>query len=77
MIRCWQTAGNHSQAWTEYNQSLADQVNALTAAIGKGVTNGSNAAAGQVGEYMTATASGVALANNVPINVVSLLVDGR
>ena len=47
-------------------------MNALTAAIGKGVTNGSNAAAGEVGEYMTATASGVALANNVPINVVSL-----
>ena len=67
------TAGQqHSQAWTEYHQAVADQVNALAAKANVGVTDGSDAAAGQIGEYMTATASGVGLANNVASNIVSL-----
>jgi hypothetical protein len=64
----------HSQAWTEYHQSVADRINALAAKVGAGtgVTDGSDAAAGQIGEYMTATASGIGLANNVASNIVSL-----
>ena len=64
----------HSQAWTEYHQSVADQVNKLAAKVGAGagVTDGSDAAAGQIGEYLTATASGIALTNNAAVNIVSL-----
>jgi hypothetical protein len=62
----------HSQAWTEYHQAVADQINKMAATLGVGVTDGSDAVAGKVGEYMTATASGIALVNNTPINVVSL-----
>ena len=64
----------HSQAWTEYHQAVADQVNALAAKVGAGtgVTDGSNAPAGQIGEYLTATASGIGLTSNVASNIVSL-----
>jgi hypothetical protein len=61
-----------SQSWTEHNQNVADQVNGLLAREGRGVTDGSDAAAGQIGEYLVATASGVALATNVQATVVSL-----
>ena len=60
----------HSQAWTEYHQSVADQINSLAA--NTGVTDGSDAAAGQIGEYLTATAS-VALATSMAVaNIVSI-----
>ena len=62
----------HSQAWTEYHQSVSDQLASIQQSVARGVTDGSDAAAGAPGEYMTATASGVALVNNTPINVVSL-----
>jgi hypothetical protein len=62
----------HSQAWTEYHQSVADQVNALTVTRNQGVVDGSDAAAGQVGEYLTASSSGVALASNTQANVATL-----
>jgi hypothetical protein len=61
-----------SQSWTEHNQNVADQVNGLLAREGRGVTDGSDAAAGQIGEYLVATASGVALATNTQATVVSL-----
>jgi hypothetical protein len=63
-----ETSGQHTQAWSGYFRSMSDALSQ----IGRGVTDGSDAAAGQVGEYMTASASGIALVNNVPINVVSL-----
>jgi hypothetical protein len=62
----------HSQAWTEYHQSVADQVNGMRAAVRTGVTDGSDATAGQIGEYLTATASGIGLTSNVASNIVSL-----
>ena len=37
-----------------------------------GVTDGNDAAAGQVGEYVTASGSGVGLANGTPANVATL-----
>ena len=60
----------HSQAWTEYHQSVADQLASL--ATNNGVTDGNDAAAGQVGEYVTASGSGVGLANGTPANVATL-----
>ena len=62
--------GAHSQVWTDFYQGLADRLLKLNAA--SGVVDGSDAVAGQIGEYMTASASGVGLTNNVPANVVSL-----
>jgi hypothetical protein len=59
----------HSQAWTEYHQSVSDLLTALRA--NSGVTDGSDAAAGQVGEYMTASGS-VPLANNTVTTVATL-----
>ena len=63
-----ETSGQHTQAWSGYFRSMSDALSQ----IGRGVTDGSDAAAGQVGEYLVASATGVALVNNVPINVVSL-----
>jgi hypothetical protein len=59
-----------SQAWTEHNQNIADQVNKLL--VNMGITDGSDAAAGQVGEYLTASGAGVGLANNVLVTVATL-----
>ena len=58
----------HSQPWAEFYQSIADRLNA----VGTGVTDGSDAAAGHVGEYLVASATGVALVSNNVANVVSL-----
>ena len=61
--------GQHSTAWTDFFQNVADRLMAVGT---MGVTDGSDATAGQIGEYLSASASGVALTSNVPINVVSL-----
>ena len=45
---------------------------ATTAFVGKGVTDGSNAAAGDIGEFLTANASSIALTANIQANIVSL-----
>jgi hypothetical protein len=67
--------GFHDFLWANYHQELADQANANAAqlaAIAVGVTDGSDAPAGNVGEYMTASATSVALSNAAVVNVVSL-----
>jgi hypothetical protein len=64
--------GTTTQPWSEYHQSVEDRLVQLQSTIGKGVTDGSNAAAGSVGEYMTASASGVALSTGATVNIVSL-----
>jgi hypothetical protein len=51
--------GQTTQAWTEFFQAISTKLNNLTV----GVTDGSDAAAGDIGEYMTATGS-VTLASN-------------
>ena len=58
-----------SQPWLEYHQGVADKLS--LAQMRKGVTDGSDAAAGDIGEYMSASAS-VPLSNAVAANVVSL-----
>jgi len=60
----------HSQAWTEYHQSVSDAL--ATVQAHAGVTDGSDAAAGQIGEYMTATGGPVALTSGFVANVASL-----
>jgi hypothetical protein len=52
------TGGQHSQAWNAYFQDVADELVGLREQVsdaGRGVTDGSDAAAGQVGEYLTAS----------------------
>ena len=60
----------HSQAWTEHNQQVADTLNDLVSR--RGVTDGSDAAAGTVGEVMTASGSGVALGSGAVTPVIAL-----
>jgi hypothetical protein len=62
----------HTQAWTAHFEAVADRLQAIPAEVKHGVTDGSDAAAGDIGEYMTATSGSVALVNNVPVNVISL-----
>ena len=68
------TGQQHSQAWTEYHQSVADQLASLAATMraNQGVTDGSDATAGQIGEYMTMTGTATGLANNAMTPVASL-----
>jgi hypothetical protein len=46
--------GTHTQAWSQYFRTLADQLNTRLA----GVTDGSDAPAGNLGEYLVITGSG-------------------
>jgi hypothetical protein len=64
--------GNYSQIWTRHQQSVVDRLAALPAEMRKGVTDGSDATAGDIGEYLTATSGSVALTNAALANVVSL-----
>jgi hypothetical protein len=61
-------SGQHSPAWTDFYQGVANRL----AALGTGVRDGSDAAAGQVGEFMTASSGAVTLTNNSVANVVPL-----
>lgn len=58
----------HTQAWADYHQSVADAL----AAVDTGVTDGSDAAAGQIGEYLSASLGSVSLGASTPTNVGSL-----
>lgn len=65
----------HSQAWTEYNQAVADRLadnTAAIAAIKTGVTDGSSAAAGQIGEFLTASGGATPLTTATPADIVTL-----
>ena len=65
----------HSQAWTEYHQSVADRLAANATALAKagtGVVDGSNAAAGQIGEYLSASSGSVSLSNGTTTDIVTL-----
>ena len=69
------TGQRHSQAWTEYHQALTDQTAANTAALAAkaGVTDGSDATAGQIGEYLTASSSGTITPSTGDINNIATL----
>jgi hypothetical protein len=59
--------GQHSQAWAAYFQDVADWITRAH----EGVTDGSNAEPGHVGEYLT-TSSSIALASATPANAAVL-----
>ena len=61
----------HSQAWTEHNQQIADLLNSLVVSS-RAVTDGSEAAAGTVGEVLTASASSVALGSGAVTTVTTV-----
>jgi len=63
--------GQQTHAWTAYHQRVADALAAMPELLRKGVTDGSDAAAGDIGEYLTASAS-TPLTNAASANVVSL-----
>jgi hypothetical protein len=62
--------GQHTPAWTDFYQRVADRLAIATS--GAGVTDGSNAAAGQVGEVMTASGGSVGLSSGNVASVASL-----
>jgi hypothetical protein len=62
------TGSQHSFAWTQYHQSVADRLATLQA----GVVDGSDAVAGDIGEYMTASGSGVALATGALATIATI-----
>ena len=66
------TQQQFSQPWAAYNQQVSDLLNQLAATSGVGVTDGSDAQPGQIGEYMTMTGPAIGLVNNVTTPVVSL-----
>ena len=49
--------GETTQPWAEWFQTVSDRLSKLGLNAGAGVTDGSEAAAGQVGEYLTASGS--------------------
>lgn len=57
-----------SQAWTEHNQSMVDRVNDLLF----GVTDGSEAGTGMVGEELRGDAANVALTSGVGLSICSI-----
>ena len=61
------SAQEHTQAWSDYHDQTANALNALVANVG--VTDGSDATAGQVGEYLTASGGPVTLTTNATANV--------
>ncbi|HEY2616155.1 MAG TPA: hypothetical protein VGI78_02345 [Acetobacteraceae bacterium] len=61
-----------STAWNQHMVDISNTLASLTARMGVGVTDGSDATAGQIGEYMTATGSGVALATGVLATIATI-----
>lgn len=64
--------GQHTQAWAAFYQNVAVTLAGLPDRLRTGVTDGSDAAAGRIGEYLTATAGPTPVSNNALANVVSL-----
>lgn len=65
------TTGNASDIWEAHFQSLTDTINNMVNTDLKGVTDGSEATAGDVGEYLTETGS-ASLTTNVTVTVATL-----
>jgi hypothetical protein len=58
----------HSTAWADYH----DRVAAALKQLGTGVTDGSDAPAGQVGERLTASGGPIGLTSNAAANIATL-----
>ena len=66
----------HSQAWTEYHQSVADRL--AVSAANRGVTSGAEATAGQVGEFRTVVVTAgtpVSMSSFTAINVATMTLE--
>lgn len=62
-------SGRFSRTWTNY----IDDLNSTVATISVGVVDGSDATAGQIGEYLTASGAGVPLGGSgTPTNVATI-----
>jgi hypothetical protein len=63
-------SGEHSQAWAEHHQKVADAL----ATLGTGVVDGSDAAAGRIGECMSSVIAypGSGISTAIPANVTTL-----
>ena len=66
--------GTHSQAWAGFHEDVATLLNQVRATVvaKTGVTDGSDATAGQVGEYLSASGGPVSLSSGVAHDVVTL-----
>ena len=62
--------GEHTQAWANYHEEMSRQVQTLQAKAG--VTDGSNAKPGQIGEYVTLTSTPVPLSSGVWFDCVTM-----
>jgi hypothetical protein len=60
--------GQHMPAWTDFYQSVANRL----AGLGAGIVDGSDAATGQVGEFVTASGGSVGLSSGNVASVASL-----
>jgi hypothetical protein len=61
----------HSQAWTEYHQNVADRLAGLQAR--RGITNGTDAAPGEIGEYLSSvSATSVGMSTGTIADIASL-----
>lgn len=63
--------GNHTQAWADYHQSVSDKLRQM----GLGTTTNDDAAAGAIGEYISAnilSGASVPLASNIAANIASI-----
>lgn len=66
-----EATGAPSAAWIDHHTGIADQLADLRASQGRGATDGSDAAAGFIGEYLTATGT-VSLSSGAATTVVTL-----
>jgi hypothetical protein len=64
--------GQHSDIWKSHQQSIVDALQSIINTDQKGVTDGSEAEAGDVGEYLTASASVALTTSGVITNIVSI-----
>lgn len=67
-----QDNSDHSQAWAAHHQDVADRINGLPALLTTGVVDGSDASAGQIGEYLAASGGPVGIGSGVASNIATL-----
>lgn len=64
--------GQHTHAWADYFQETSDRLNGMLAKARLGVVDGSDAKAGDIGEYLTVEGLGVTVPGAGYVNVAVL-----
>lgn len=64
--------GQHTQAWSQYHQKMSDTLKALPTEVRTGTKTNDNAAAGMIGEYITANGGPFTLGGIANIASISL-----